>query len=105
MLKQINNIVLSAILLSVTLTFSQERRQTKDTIDTEVVNVVKPYTPKISDAFKVKEIPSLDDEETTSKKDVKYNIFSIPVASTFTPAKGRAAVVETDRHGLARRRP
>src|SRR5690606_34153594 len=28
------------------------------------------------------------------KKEIKYNIFSIPVASTFTPAKGKAAVVE-----------
>ena len=72
--------------------FAQERK--KDTIDTNVINVVKPYTPTISDAFKVKEIPSLDDEETTAKKEIKYNIFSFPVASTFTPAKGKAAVVD-----------
>lgn len=69
---------------------AQNREQTNDTINTEVVNVVKPYTPKISDAFKVKEIPSIDDEETTHKKEIKYNIFSIPVASTFTPSKGKA---------------
>jgi len=74
--------------------FSQNRKQTNDTINTEVVNVVKPYTPKISDAFKLKEIPSLDDEETTTKKEIKYNIFSIPVASTFTPSKGKAADVD-----------
>jgi hypothetical protein len=75
-------------------TFAQENNRTKDTINTEVVNVVKPYTPKISDAFKVKEIPSLDDEVTKKKKDIKYNIFSIPVASTFTPAKAKAAAVD-----------
>lgn len=75
--------------------FAQEaNRTTKDTINTEVVNVVKPYTPTISDAFKVKEIPSLDDEVTESRKEVKYNIFSIPVASTFTPAKATAATVD-----------
>ena len=74
--------------------FSQNRKQTKDTLNTEVVNVVKPYTPKISDAFKLKEIPSLDDEETATKKEIKYNIFSIPVASTFTPSKGKAADVD-----------
>ena len=74
--------------------FSQNRKQIKDTINTEVVNVVKPYTPKISDAFKLKEIPSLDDEETATKKEIKYNIFSIPVASTFTPSKGKAADVD-----------
>ena len=69
-------------------------RTKSDTINTGVIDVVKPYTPSISDAFKVKEIPSIDDEETTTKKEVKYNIFSFPVASTFTPAKGKAAVVE-----------
>ncbi len=93
MLKQIKNIIFVVITLNVTLLLAQER-QTKDTINTEVVNVVKPYTPKVSDAFKVKEIPSIDDEETATKKEIKYDIFSIPVASTFTPAKGKAADVD-----------
>jgi len=70
------------------------QEQEQDTIKTDVINVVKPYTPTISDAFKVKETPSLDDDVTTAKKEVKYNIFSFPVASTFTPAKGKAAVVD-----------
>lgn len=82
------------LVFCVTQVFSQNRKQTKDTINTEVVNVVKPYTPKISDAFKVKEIPSIDDEVTATKKEIKYNIFSIPVASTFTPSKGKAADVD-----------
>lgn len=64
------------------------------TIGTEVVNVVKPYTPTISDAFKVKATPKLNDEATTAKKKVTYSIFSVPVASTFTPAKGKAANVK-----------
>jgi len=79
------------MLLASSTFFAQER--TKDTLDPEVVNVVKPYTPTISDAFKIKETPTLDDATTTTKKEVKYNIFSIPVASTFTPAKGKAASV------------
>lgn len=65
-----------------------------DNIGTEVVNVVKPYTPSISDAFKVKETPTLDDEETSKKENIQYNIFSFPVASTFAPAKGKAANVD-----------
>lgn len=69
----------------------------KDTIDTQVVNVVKPYTPTISDAFKVKEVPSVDQDTTLKKRPVRYNIFSIPVASTFTPAKGKAADVEKEK--------
>ena len=69
--------------------------QKKDeNIGTEVVNVVKPYTPTISDAFKVKETPSLEDEETSKKENIQYNIFSFPVASTFTPSKGKAANVD-----------
>lgn len=74
--------------------FSWSQERTKDSIEDQVVNVVKPYQPTISDAFKVKEIPVLNDSNTIQKKSVKYNIFSIPVASTFTPAKGRAANVD-----------
>ncbi len=86
------NILILIITLSVTFSFSQEKE--KDTIKTGVIDVVKPYTPSISDAFKVKEVPVLGDEVTESKKEIKYNIFSFPVASTFTPAKGKAEVVE-----------
>lgn len=92
MRKHIKNIILAVFTLSVTLVFSQKK--SNDTINTGVIDVVKPYTPTISDAFKVKEIPSLDDETTQTKKTIKYNIFSFPVASTFTPAKGKAATVD-----------
>ena len=78
------------ILFSIT-TVAQERE--KDTLDTNV-NVVRPYSPSVNDAFKVKEVPKLNDNENTTKKEVKYNIFSFPVASTFTPAKGKAANVD-----------
>ncbi|WGD35134.1 TonB-dependent receptor [Olleya sp. YS] len=85
-------ILLIVSLLITVFAFAQDREN--DTIQTGVIDVVKPYTPTISDAFKVKETPTLDDTETTTKKEVKYNIFSFPVASTFTPAKGKAAVVD-----------
>ncbi|WP_027138680.1 TonB-dependent receptor [Gaetbulibacter saemankumensis] len=85
-------ILLTVFTLSLTLTYTQNRP--KDTINTGVINVVKPYSPTISDAFKVKESPSLADETTETKKDIQYNIFSFPVASTFTPAKGKAAGIE-----------
>lgn len=65
-------------------------------LGTEVVNVVKPYTPTISDAFKVKETPVIEDEADTQKEEIKYNIFSFPVASTFAPAKGKAASVDRE---------
>lgn len=90
MIKRLKHIVLLTFLTGLS-TMAQER--TKDTLDPEVVTVVKPYTPTVADAFKIKETPVLDDETNTAKKEIKYNIFSIPVASTFTPAKGKAATV------------
>lgn len=86
----------SFCLLSLCLFLSQTMNSQKkdENIGTEVVNVVKPYTPTISDAFKVKETPSLNDNETDKKEEIKYSIFSFPVASTFAPAKGKAAGVE-----------
>ena len=92
-----SNSLLSICLLSICLflltqiSFAQKK---DENIGTEVVNVVKPYTPSISDAFKVKETPTLDDEETSKKENIQYNIFSFPVASTFAPSKGKAANVD-----------
>lgn len=68
--------------------------QETDDIGTETVTVVKPYSPTVSDAFKIKSLPKLEDSITLQKKKVQYSIFSVPVASTFTPAKGTAAGVK-----------
>ena len=68
--------------------------QDEKDIGTETVNVVRPYSPTVSDAFKVKSIPNLNDSIVLQKKKIKYSIFSIPVASTFTPTKGKASVVQ-----------
>ncbi len=76
--------------------FQSAFAQREENIGTEVVNVVKPYTPTISDAFKVKETPSLEDDDAMQKVPITYNIFSFPVASTFAPAKGRAAGVDRE---------
>ncbi len=65
-----------------------------ETLDTERVVIVKAYTPTISDAFKVKSTPILNDSVTQKKKQIRYSIFSVPVASTYTPAKGRAANID-----------
>ena len=79
------------LLLGTQISFAQKK---DENIGTEVVNVVKPYTPTISDAFKVKETPTLEDDDTSKKENIQYNIFSFPVASTFTPSKGKAANVD-----------
>ena len=63
-------------------------------IGTETVTVTKAYTPTISDAFKIKSMPNLNDSIVLQKKKIDYSIFSVPVASTFTPAKGKASAVK-----------
>jgi len=82
------------VMLCILLTIPTSAQEDEEDIGTEVVNIVKPYTPTISDAFKVKQSPIINDSVTTTKRPVQYSIFSVPVASTFTPAKGTAATVE-----------
>ncbi|MEL1255291.1 TonB-dependent receptor [Flavobacterium sp. DGU38] len=86
-----NKTIILTLLFVFQLSFSQKKNEN---IGTETVNVVKPYSPTISDAFKVKETPSLDDSGNQPKETIKYSILSVPVASTFTPSKGKAAGVE-----------
>lgn len=90
-MKKINIIAIVFVILGCQFSFSQGK---EGTIGSEVVNIVKPYTPTISDAFKVKETPVLQDEEEQKKEAIQYRIFSFPVASTFSPSKGKAAAVD-----------
>lgn len=86
---------ISVVLLILVFQFSFAQK--KEQIGTETVNVVKPFTPTISDAFKVKETPLLEEEGNAKKETIKYTIFSFPVASTFTPSKGKAEGVEKEK--------
>lgn len=69
--------------------FSAQAQQKVDTLKTEEIRVVKPYTPTISDAFKMQSVPNLNQTTIRPKPKVNYSIFSVPVASTFTPSKGK----------------
>lgn len=86
-----NKTIILLLLFVFQLSFSQKK---EESIGTETVNVVKPYSPTISDADKVKENPTLDDSGNQPKETIKYSILSVPVASTFTPSKGTAEGVE-----------
>jgi len=91
LIKQINMkkpILIFILLFSVMLLSAQE--VDKDSLKTEEVNIVKPYTPKIKDAFKIKKNPVIENDDIQDKKPVEYTIHSVPVASTFTPSKGKA---------------
>jgi len=86
-----NKIAIALFLVAFQFSFAQKK---EENIGSEVVNVVKPYTPTLSDAFKVQETPVLDDEGNAKKETINYSIFSFPVASTFTPSKGKAEGVD-----------
>ncbi len=87
-----SGIVLFLSMLTGTVGIAQEKEN--ETLETERVVIVKAYTPTISDAFKVKSTPILNDSITQQKKPIRYSIFSVPVASVYTPAKGRAANID-----------
>ncbi|HJS00573.1 MAG TPA: hypothetical protein VJ780_06530 [Flavobacterium sp.] len=89
-----NKIITALFLMALQFSFAQKKGEKN--IGSEEVNIVKPYTPTISDASKIQESPVLDDEGNAKKETIKYSIFSFPVASTFTPAKGKAEGVEQE---------
>ena len=84
--------ILYIFLLLSGLIFSQKKK--KEKIDTEEITVVKSFTPTVSDAFKININPEIDSVDISTKKDIQYSINSVPVASTFTPAKGRAKALK-----------
>lgn len=94
-----NNLKYTVLALSLAWSSLALAQKKQDKMRTEEVNVVKSYTPTISDAFKIKETPALNEEGTTAKETVKYSIFSFPVASTFTPSKGGAEDVDKEELG------
>ena len=85
-------ITLLFVFLFAQLTWAQDDDEKE--LGTETVTVTKAYTPTISDAFKIKSTPNLNDSIALQKKKIEYSIFSVPVASTFTPAKGAASKVK-----------
>ena len=90
-MRYLKNIILITVIFSFQFGLAQKK---DENLGSEVVNIVKPYSPTISDAFKVKETPTFEDDVEVQKEQIEYSIFSFPVASTFTPAKGKAADVE-----------
>ena len=82
------------VIISLLFWWNELHAQETDDLGTETVTVVKSYTPSVSDATKLRLQPSLNDSVVQQKKEIQYSIFSVPVASTFTPAKGKATPVE-----------
>lgn len=93
--------LLSITILTAVFATNANAQEDKDknknnSVGTEVVNVTSEYQATLNDAFKINDNPLIEDEDINQKKEVKYTIFSVPVASTFAPAKGEAAAVDND---------
>lgn len=72
---------------------SVHAQRAKDTITPEKLIITKQYNPSVNDANKLKKLPSVEEVSLPSQKSISYSILQVPVASTFTPAKGRAGNV------------
>jgi hypothetical protein len=71
------------------ITNAQDKPVTaKDTVKTEVVEVITTYNPEIADANKIRKNPTIKLSDKNKKKKLTYSIFSAPVASTFIPKSG-----------------
>ena len=82
--------VLIFLILFVFLSVNAQQKPVavKDTVKTEVVEVITSYNPEIADANKIKKSPIITLLDKNKKKKLAYNIFSAPVASTFIPKSG-----------------
>ena len=69
----------------------------KDTISSESVVVIKSFNPTINDAFKIKQEPSLEQDEEIEKPELNYTINSVAVPSTFTPQKTKPVELKKDK--------
>lgn len=69
------------------LSLSFFAQKEKDSISTEVINVVTSYKPTISDAFKSNDNPVIK-TNIKQKSNIEYSIKSSPVKSVFTPNIG-----------------
>lgn len=65
-----------------------------DSLNIQNITVVGSYNPTVNEAFKLKDIPVLNDTTDIRKMPVHFQFPSVPVASTFTPSKGKAAGLE-----------
>lgn len=89
-----NYIAAALVLCVIGIQQANAQEDEEDNLGTETVTVTKAYSPTVSDAFKIKSVPNINDSIVLQKKDINYSIFSVPVVSTFTPSKGTANAVD-----------
>jgi len=87
-------IKMQKIILLATLSFALPffgQTKPQDSLKTEDILVVKPYTPEAKNVTKIKTNAELDESNGDLKRKSTYDITDFPVASTYKPNKGKAA--------------
>lgn len=84
-------------LLAIYTSWSQSKQ---DTIKTDRLIITKQYSPTLNDAFKIKNKPDVSEETKRPERSIDYPLISVPVASTFQPAKGRAVSLKKSKDQL-----
>ncbi len=81
------NILIYISVLGFMSAYAQEPDTTiqKDSIATEVVEVMTSYKPKVTDSDKIKHKPIIEFTRNIDKKKLDYRFNTMPVASTFVP--------------------
>ncbi|WP_196889226.1 TonB-dependent receptor [Aureivirga sp. CE67] len=75
---------------------AEEAEEVLDTLDTQTVIIEVNYKPRVSDAFKLIKSPEIEGDDI-KKEEIDYSIKSFPVASTFTPATGKAKELKKEK--------
>jgi len=92
-MRYLKNILVMISFISGSFIWAQT--DTTDQLQTQRLIIIKPYSPTVSDAVKIKQKPPAEKEDSLfRKKEIQYDIHSVPVASTFIPEKGSASGVE-----------
>ena len=90
-MKMIKSYIYTFILMAISFSVNaQENNKSKEEGDkklgSEVINVVKAYSPEVSDAYKIMVSPEERNEDTNVEKQ-NYQTFSTDVVSTYKPSK------------------
>lgn len=68
-------------------------QRSQDTIRPDRLIITKQYTPTVNQANKLKSVPQLDASTEQQQYQLTYPLVDYPVASTFSPEKGRPAAL------------
>lgn len=80
--------IFSCICFVLLVSINLHAQTKRDSITPEKLIITKQYKPSVNDAFKIKKQPKAQSDILSLPNTLSYSIVKVPVASTFSPAKG-----------------